>query len=220
MRLVFAIALLSVLVGCGSLQPPAASPKSTAASPFVAERVEGLGNPEVTIENASDVPFTIVLIGASSTTIDVPPHEKRTVRLTPGTWAFEASAPNLFPVKGEQAFAEDVRYSWKFTVVTKSADDPEFVGKGWHCFEVKGAPAYLVCTRHKDKCEKTRAEPGPPGEPPLSECAEYKVVYSFIDEAKNVAISATTLEGCEKLRPTYLKQATDPTKVTPCKEHP
>lgn len=219
MRLVLAIPLLSILIGCGSSQPAPAAPQK-AGSPFIAHRVEGLGNPEVTIENASDVTFTIVLTGATTEKLEIPPHQKRTLRLSAGTWAFDASAPNIFPVKGEEAFAHDMRYVWQFSVVTKSADDPEFVGKGWHCFEVKGEPPYLVCTRHKDRCEKSRAEPGPPGEPPLGECTEYKTVYSFIDEAKSVSFSSATLDGCEKLRPSYLKQASDPAKVTACKEHP
>ena len=61
---------------------------------------------------------------------------------------------------------------------------------------------------------------GPPGEPPLSACAEYKTVYGFTDEPKNFTVSARTMEICEELRPTYLKQATDPAKVTACKERP
>lgn len=213
-----ALALASLLLGCGSSQPAAAPP--SAPSPFIATPAAGLGNPEVIVENASERPFTIVLTGATATKLEVPPHEKRTVRLAPGTYGYEASAPDILPAKGQQAFAADMRYAWKFVIVTKSADDPEFAGMGWHCFEVLGKPAYLVCTRHKDQCEKAHAEPGPPGEPPLGPCGEYKLVYGFTDEAKNFTVSARTMEICEQLRPTYLKQATDASKVTECKERP
>lgn len=217
MRL-FTVALVSSILGCGASRPPPSA--AATPSPFVASPVAGLGNPEVIVENASDRPFTIVLTGATTTKLEIPPHEKRTVRLPPGNYGYDASAPNLFPAKGTQAFASDMRYLWKFVIVTRSADDPEFAGMGWHCFEVMGKPAYLVCTRHKDQCDKARTEPGPPGEPPLSACAEYKTVYGFTDEPKNFTVSARTMEICEELRPTYLKQATDPAKVTACKERP
>lgn len=215
-----ASALFAVLlVGCGSAPKPAAP--ATTPSPFVATAVEGLGEPEVIVENASDRPFTIVLTGKNiNEKLSIPPHEKRSLRVPPGIYGYEASAPDILPAKGEQAFAQDVRYAWKFVILTKSADSPEFAGMGWHCFEVMGKPAYLVCTRHKTQCEKARAEPGPPDEPPLSPCAELKVVYGFTDEAKNFTVSARTMEICEQLRPTYLKQATDPAKVTPCRERP
>lgn len=99
MRLVSALFVV-LLLGCGSAPKPV-TPANT-PSPFVATAVEGLGDPEVVVENASERPFTIVLTGKTiHEKLEIPPHEKRSLRVPPGIYGYEASAPDIFPAKGE-----------------------------------------------------------------------------------------------------------------------
>lgn len=221
MRTKLLIAVAFALTGCGGspAQPVTAPP--TSKSPFIAEQVQGLGDPEVVVENRSDKAFTIALTGASQATLEVPPHEKRSVRLKPGSYAFKASADETAPAEGQHAFAKDMRYSWVFVIVMKRDDDPEFAGKGWHCFDVKTEPLpYYVCARDKARCQKAHDEPVKPGEPPVGECTAHQTVYGFFDEARNVLVFTLAMEPCEKIRATYLKQAPDASKVGACLEKP
>ncbi len=221
MRALLLSALVVGLLGCGSSkQRPVAAPPAS-KSPFVAEAVAGLGDPEIIIENRSDLPFTIALTGATASTLEVPPHEKRAVRLKPGTYSYKATAPEILPAEGEHAFAKDMRYAWTFLIVKKHADDPEYAGKGWHCFEVKTKPlSYYVCTREKSHCEKLHAEPAKPDEPPIGDCAPQKVVFGFVDAARDVAVYTLDSSSCAQIHASYLKQASDASKVSACTEKP
>lgn len=218
-KIVFALA--AVLVACGGASPQPVAAPPTSKSPFIAQQVQGLGDPEVVVENRSDKAFTIALTGTTQATLEVPPHEKRSVRLKPGSYTFKASADETAPAEGQHAFAKDMRYSWVFDIVMKRDDDPEFAGKGWHCFDVKTQPLpYYVCTRDKARCQKAHDVPPKPGEPEVGECAAQQVVYGFFDEARNILVYTLAMEPCEKIRASYLKQATDAAKVTACVEKP
>jgi hypothetical protein len=217
----FLVLALLALSSCGGATPPAKPPAPTTGSPFTAQPIEGLGDPEVVIENRSDVPFTVALTGAAATTLEVPPHEKRSVRVKPGSYTYKASSPEILPAEGAHEFVKDMRYLWAFFIVKKHADDPEYAGKGWHCFDVKTKPLpYYVCTREKSHCEKLHAEPAKPGDPPIGDCAPQTVVFGFVDSARDIAIYALDGATCGQLRTSYLQQVTDATKVTGCTEKP
>jgi hypothetical protein len=186
----------------------------------MAEAVAGLGDPELVIENDSDVNFTIVLNGAQSSTLEVPPHQKRSVRLKPGTYSYSGGAPDIIPVEGNETFAGDMRYSWRFFVKMIGPDDPAFVGKGWSCFEVSAKPDFMMCGRSMSACQKAQASLQKPGDPPTKPCAEHKIVYGFSDTVENLLIYGPTMEQCEVIRKEYLKEAKDAAKVTPCVEKP
>ena len=98
-------------------------------------------------------------------------------------------------------------------------DDPRYLGKGYHCFEVKTKPvSYYACAREQKHCEAMHAQPPKPDEPPIGECAAQPVVHVFVDAVRELSVFALDKASCEKLRTDYLKQASDPTKVSACEE--
>jgi len=208
-----------LVLSCGGSQPKPAQSGPVSKTPFTAQHIEGLGDPEIIVENRSDKVFTIALTGATPMTLEVPAHGKQSIRLKAGTYGYNASAPNILPLDGQHAFAKDMRYTWVFFIEKTSVDDPKYAGKGWHCFEVKSQPiSYYVCGREKAHCDQLHAQPAKPDEPPIGECAPQAVTHSFVDTVRDIAVFALDKDACDKLRTSYLKQASDPTKVTACEE--
>ena len=164
-------------VGCAGDAPPPNAPEHK-ASPFRSEQVEGLGNPEIQIENNADVPLTLTLSIDNSKpgVLQVPPHETKLMRIQPGTYKFEgsSSAPSVRPTSGTIAFELDTRYIWTFLVV-----DP-FAGKGWQCFDAGPSRDFFACQRELAECQKDRDETQRSHpEAPISECKALARVWTF-----------------------------------------
>lgn len=97
---------------------PSPPPIRNGRSPFRAQRVRGLGPPEVHIRNQSGKTITIRLTGPQTETFDVGPRDSATKKLQPGTYSYHASALGVVPSSGQETFNTDHRYTWTFTIVT------------------------------------------------------------------------------------------------------
>lgn len=101
-----------------SSDTPSPRPTPPSRSPFRAQRVRGLGRPEIHIRNQSGKTITIRLTGPQTETFDVGPHDSAGKKLQPGTYSYHASALGVVPSSGQETFNTDHRYTWTFTIVT------------------------------------------------------------------------------------------------------
>lgn len=72
-------------------------------------------NPEVEIFNNTSRTMTLKLNSESHV---FKPKEKKTLTLSPVSYSFIASAPNVIPNYGSETLASNTRYSWEFYIVT------------------------------------------------------------------------------------------------------
>jgi hypothetical protein len=218
------------------------SPKLSRApqGALVAEEVPGLGEPRVVVDNHTDVTLTLKLSGAASRRLEVPAHHQRTIRMKPGSYAYEATALLTPPAAGEARFLTDHRYTWSFAIIRRPDDDPRLAGTGFHCFNPEHELPFETCYRTKEVCEATakrffvaapQAECQRSGElcgaglqkPIVGEwlgtCTPFPRVYRFADPKKDVALSAPTFAQCESMRAIYLRMPdVDSTSLLPCAE--
>ena len=215
MRSLLLLASLMV-VGCGTTAPPARAPKA-GPSPFQEQVVEGLGDPEVVVENQSDRPFTLVLSGAGAHTLTIPPHDKRTVKLAAGSYTFHASAPDVKPLDGQHTFELDRRYSWTFFVDEKDPDE----GKGWVCFSIATTP-FLGCERTADACKERRdGVAKDPAAPKLGLCEPLTTPWTFVQKDKKREWFGKDEANCNKARDTYqADEKLEPLALSACKPRP
>ena len=73
-------------------------------------------NPEVEIFNNTSRTMTLKLNSESHV---FKPKEKKTLTLSPISYSFIASAPNVIPNYGSETLASNTRYSWEFYIVTR-----------------------------------------------------------------------------------------------------
>jgi hypothetical protein len=207
---------------------------------LVAEEVQGLGEPQVVVDNHTDLTLTLKLSGAASRKLEVPPHHQRTIRMKPGSYAYEATALLTPPAAGQARFLADHRYTWSFAIIKRPEDDPRLAGTGFHCFNPEHGLTFESCYRTKEVCEATakrffvaarQAEcqqsgapcgaglPAPISREWLGTCTPFPSVYRFADPKKDVALSAPTFAQCESMRAIYVKMPdADSTSVLPCAE--
>jgi hypothetical protein len=191
------------LVGCAADAPPPNAP-AHAASPFRKEQVDGLGNPEIQVENNADVPLTLTLSLDNSKpgVMQVPAHEKKFMRIQPGTYKFEGSSPSVRPTSGTIAFEVDNRYVWTFIVV-----DP-FAGKGWQCFEAGPSREFFACQRELAECQKVRDETQHAHrDAPIGDCKSLARVWTFSSSGEHSLRWFGRDEAeCNRVRATVLKE--------------
>lgn len=203
------------LTACSTPPPP--KPAPTAASPFVATPVQGLGDPEVVVENKSGLPLTLEIKGEKGGTLQIAPGAKASMRVAGGPHAFLASSPGsaVAPLEGEETFLADYRYLWVFIV--KSADPDE--GKGWFCFTT--GDLFLGCARSEAACKTRQAEPGKPGDPARGPCVATPEPWTFVDTDKKAEWFSADEASCTKARELYIAEAKpNPLAVVVCKTHP
>jgi hypothetical protein len=110
-------------VGCGGAEPvPAAAPTN---SPFTRTEVEGLGDPEVVIDNQAGRPIRVSVEGPTSAVLDIPSGESRQTKLPPGAYRYRAEARGAVPFDGTESFQADGRYTWTFVIQAKYPPPPE-----------------------------------------------------------------------------------------------
>jgi hypothetical protein len=86
------------------------------SSPFQAEYVESIENPEVVIVNQTQLDITIQVSGPASPTIVVPAGTAQSVSVPPGTYSYSASAPGVEGTTGSHQFDAHERYTWQFVL--------------------------------------------------------------------------------------------------------
>jgi len=101
-----------------STYQPLPQPTRSSTSPFQAQRVRGLGQPEVHIRNQSGKIITINLGGPENETFSVAPHETVTKKLKAGSYSYDASAIGVTPTSGKETFNTDYRYTWTFMIIS------------------------------------------------------------------------------------------------------
>jgi hypothetical protein len=72
-------------------------------------------NPEVEIFNNTSRTMTLKLNSESHV---FKPKEKKTLTLSPISYSFIASAPNVIPNYGSETLSSNTRYTWEFYIVT------------------------------------------------------------------------------------------------------
>jgi uncharacterized lipoprotein YajG len=93
-------------------------PTRSSTSPFQAQHVRGLGQPEVHILNQSGKTINITLTGPESETFSVSPHDTVTKKIKAGSYSYHASAIGVTPASGKETFNTDYRYTWTFWITS------------------------------------------------------------------------------------------------------
>lgn len=91
---------------------------------FTKEKIAGLGDPEVVIQNDSEYNLVLNIAGPQSGTVSITPRSDKAFKLTAGTYTVEAyspDAPGVTPYKGSEVFDIDYRYTWKFYIQSQNA---------------------------------------------------------------------------------------------------
>jgi uncharacterized lipoprotein YajG len=88
------------------------------SSPFRSSYIQGLGPPEVHIQNQSDKTITVSLTGLEEYSVDLLPHGSIKKVLKAGTYQYHASAFGVSPTSGTETFMTDHRYTWTFMIVS------------------------------------------------------------------------------------------------------
>ena len=109
---------------------------------------------EVVVDNLTDVPLSLRLSGAANLKLEVPAHHQRSIRMKPGSYAYQATALLAPPAGGSARFLEDHRYRWTFAIVRMPSDDPALAGTGFHCFDPEHELPFKSCYRAKEVCEQ------------------------------------------------------------------
>lgn len=116
-----------LLSGCATLYAPPPSPAQSTPpvpTPFQAEYVPELKEPEVVIENSADQLIDLTLVGGESRAISIPAHSTQSLKVSAGEYVYKATAQGVKPASGTQIFDRQHRYTWKFFIQTVPAASP------------------------------------------------------------------------------------------------
>ena len=73
-------------------------------------------DPELEIYNNTELTLTLKL---NASNYSFKSQERRTLTLTPGLYAYRASAPNVIPDFGSESIKRETNYTWQFYIVTR-----------------------------------------------------------------------------------------------------
>lgn len=85
---------------------------------FQKEKVVGLGDPQILIQNDSDYNLTVDITGPQAGSVVVAPRSTKAVKVPSGSYQVNAyfDNANVKPYQGSESFEYDYRYTWRFYI--------------------------------------------------------------------------------------------------------